>query len=65
MTAERLAARPDYGPARDSEGRLLHLGTRDARFWPAVGVVLDVLLATEGRLSEAAAALGTIDGQPG
>ena len=64
MTAERLAARPDYGPARDSEGRL-HLGTRDARFWPAVGVVLDVLLATEGRLSEAAAALGTSTGNLG
>jgi hypothetical protein len=58
MTAERLTARPDYGPARDAEGRL-HLGTRDSRFWPAVGVVLDVLLASEARLSEAAAALGT------
>src|SRR5580704_9147515 len=31
LTAERLAARADYGPARDVEGRL-HLGTRDARF---------------------------------
>jgi hypothetical protein len=58
LAAERLAARADYGPARDGEGRL-HLGTRDARFWPAVGVVLDVLLATQARLSEAAAALGT------
>jgi hypothetical protein len=58
LTAERLAARPDYGPARDAEGRL-HVGTRDQRFWPAVGVVLDVLLATEARLSEAATALGT------
>src|SRR5688572_12235046 len=45
-TAEKLAARPDYGPARDGEGRL-HLGVKDARFWPAVGVVLDVLLAAE------------------
>jgi hypothetical protein len=58
LAAERLAARADYGPARDADGRL-HVGTRDGRFWPAVGVVLDVLLATEGRLSEAAAALGT------
>jgi hypothetical protein len=64
MTAERLAQRPDYGPARDGEGRL-HLGTRDARFWPAVGVVLDVLLATQARLSEAAAALGTSTGNLG
>jgi hypothetical protein len=58
LAVERLAERADYGPARDGEGRL-HLGTRDARFWPAVGVVLDVLLATQARLSEAAAALGT------
>ena len=57
-TPEYLAARPDYGPARDEEGRL-HVGVRDPRFWPAVGVVLDVLLAFEARLSEAAQALGT------
>jgi hypothetical protein len=64
LTAERLATRPDYGPARDGEGRL-HLRARDARFWPAVGVVLDVLLATQARLSEAAAALGTSTGNLG
>ena len=58
LTAERLAARPDFGPARDGEGRL-HLGQKDPRFWPAVGVVLDVLAAVEARLSEAAALLGT------
>src|SRR5262245_47770228 len=55
---ERLAGRADYGSARDGEGKL-HLGVRDARFWPAVGVVLDVLLAVEARLSDAAQALGT------
>ena len=38
---------------------------RNARFWPAVGVVLDVLLATQARLSEAAAALGTSTGNLG
>jgi len=43
---------------RDGEGRL-HLRAKDPRFWPAVGVALDVLLACEGRLSDAAAALGT------
>jgi hypothetical protein len=58
LTPERLMARPDFGPARNAEGRL-HLGVRDGRFWPAVGVVLDVLLAMQGRLSESAAALGT------
>jgi hypothetical protein len=57
-TPERLALRPDYGPARDEQGRL-HVGVRDPRFWPAVGVVLDVLLAFEARLSEAAEVLGT------
>lgn len=58
LTPEALAADPEYGPARDAEGRL-HLRPKDARYWPAVGVVLDVLSAVEGRLSDAAAALGT------
>src|SRR5262245_11852850 len=57
-TPQQLALRADYGPARDGEGRL-HLGAKDARFWPAVGVALDVLAAAEARLSEAAEALGT------
>jgi len=56
---EALAARSDYGPARGGDGRLLHLSSKDARYWPAVGVVLDVLLCCEGRLSDAAALLGT------
>src|SRR5262249_20915311 len=54
LTPERLAALPDFAAARDGSGRL-HLGRKDPRFWPAVGVVLDVLLAASGRLSEAAA----------
>jgi hypothetical protein len=58
LVPEKLAADPEYGPARDGEGRL-HLGVKDPRFWPAAGVVLDVLAAVEGRLSDAAAALGT------
>src|SRR5215212_772936 len=37
-TPQTLALRPDYAAARDAEGRL-HLGARDARFWPAAGVV--------------------------
>ena len=57
LAPETLAARPDYGPARDGDGRL-HLGRKDPRFWPAVGVVLDVLLAVQGRVGDAAAALG-------
>jgi hypothetical protein len=57
-TPERMVGRADYGPARDAEGKL-HLSPRDARFWPAVGAVLDVLLAVEARLSDAAEILGT------
>jgi hypothetical protein len=57
LTPQQLAARPDFGPARDGEGRL-HLGRKDPRFWLAVGVVLDVLNALDARVSDAAAALG-------
>jgi hypothetical protein len=49
---------PDLAPARDSDGRL-HLSPKDARFWPAAGVVLDVLTSVDGQMSTAAAALGT------
>ena len=58
LNPDGLAALSDYGPARDEEGRL-HLGRKDPRFWPAVGVVLDVLTAVEARASVAAEALGT------
>jgi hypothetical protein len=61
LTAEGLAHHPDYSTARDVEGRL-HLGRKDPRFWPAVGVVLDVLLAVGARVSEAAEVLGTSTG---
>src|SRR3989442_10017342 len=33
LSPEVIAAREDYREARDSEGRL-HLGRKDARFWP-------------------------------
>lgn len=49
---------PDFAPARDGEGRL-HLGAKDPRFWPAAGVVLDVLAHTQGQVSTAAELLGT------
>jgi hypothetical protein len=54
---EALAAHPDYRTARGADGRL-DLGRKDPRFWPAAGVVLDVLRAVEGRVSEAAEGLG-------
>src|SRR5260370_12114875 len=55
LPADTLATSQEYRAARTS-GRL-DLGRKDPRFWPAVGVVLDVLQAVEGRVSEAAAAL--------
>ena len=45
----------------DAGGRLT-LRRKDARFWPAVGRVLDVLLTVEARLSDAAKVLGFTTG---
>jgi hypothetical protein len=56
-STEALAAHPDYRAARGTDGRL-DLGRKDPRFWPAAGVVLDVLAAVGARVSEAAEALG-------
>ena len=57
LTPEQLALLGDYRDARNAAGRL-DLGKKDPRFWPVAGVVLDVLQAFAGRVSEAAAALG-------
>jgi hypothetical protein len=61
VTAEEVAALPDYAPARDANGRL-HMSAKDPRFWPAVGVVLDVLAAVEARVADAAGLLGVSTG---
>jgi hypothetical protein len=61
LTPEAVAALPDYAAARDRSGKL-SLGRKDPRFWPAVGVVLDVLAATSARVAEAAALLGVSTG---
>ncbi|MBA4064714.1 MAG: peptide chain release factor-like protein [Isosphaera sp.] len=60
-TPEAVAAHPDYAAARGPDGRL-HLSAKDPRFWPAVGVVLDVLAACEARVADAAALLGVSTG---
>jgi hypothetical protein len=57
LTPEQLSLLDDYRDARTAAGRL-DLGRKDPRFWPVVGVVLDVLQAVAGRVSEAAVALG-------
>jgi hypothetical protein len=61
LRPERLAARDDYRDARTAAGRL-DLGRKDPRFWPAVGLVLDVLQAVGARVSEAAEVLGVSTG---
>jgi RF-1 domain len=60
-TPEAIAAMPDYSAARGSDDRL-HLGAKDPRFWPAVGVILDVLVAVEAKVSAAAELLGVSTG---
>lgn len=55
---EKLAVRDEVRAARDAAGRL-RPGRKSPHYWPAVGLVLDLLQALEGRVSEAAEALGT------
>jgi hypothetical protein len=47
------ARTPEITAVRTTAGRL-DVGRRDPRFWPAAGVVLDVLDATAARVSDAA-----------
>jgi hypothetical protein len=61
LTPEFVAALPDYAAARDRSGKLPP-GRKDPRFWPAAGVVLDVLAATSARVADAAALLGVSTG---
>jgi RF-1 domain len=61
IALEAAAEHPDFAPARGSDGRL-HLSAKEARFWPAAGVVLDVLAAVEARVGDAAEILGTSTG---
>jgi len=61
LSAESLAQLDDFREARTKAGRL-DLGRKDRRFWPAVGVVLDVLQAVEARVGDAARTLGTSTG---
>src|SRR5438309_7471167 len=56
-----VSQREELTSVRSVSGKL-EVGRKDSRFWPVVGVVLDVLEATEARVSEAAAALGVSTG---
>lgn len=61
LQPESIHQLEDYKEACQSNARL-ELGRKDPRFWPAVGIVLDVLAALQARVSEAAAALGISTG---
>ncbi len=61
VTPEAVAALPDYANARGTDGRL-HISAKNPLFWPAVGVVLDVLNAVEARVADAATLLGVSTG---
>ncbi len=61
LTPDAVLALPDYANARNADGRL-HMSEKDPRFWPAVGVVLDVLAAVESRVADAAALLSVSTG---
>jgi hypothetical protein len=58
---EGLTERPELQAVKNGAGRL-DVGRKDARFWPAAGLVLDVLQALEARVAETAAALGVSTG---
>jgi hypothetical protein len=59
VTAEEAAA--ILAQARDGDGRV-RLGRKDPRFWPVIGVVLDVLAEVSGRVSDAAERIGLSTG---
>ena len=58
---ESVAACPDIASARTASGRL-DVGRKDPRFWPAAGLVLDVLAVADARVSDAAKRLGVSTG---
>ena len=61
IRVDAVKGHPDYASALAGNGRL-KLGRKDPRFWPAVGVVLDVLQFAQARVSETALALGISTG---
>jgi hypothetical protein len=58
---ESVADCPDIAVALTAAGRL-DVGKKDPRFWPAAGIVLDVLDSVGARVSEAATLLGLSTG---
>ncbi len=62
LTPDSLRLRCEPLRCTLEEAGKLQLGRRDPRFWPVVGVVLDVLAAVQARVSDGAAALGISTG---
>ena len=60
-TPDAIGIHPDYASARARDGRL-QMSAKNPLFWPAVGVVLDVLTACESRVGDTAALLGISTG---
>src|SRR5713101_7088932 len=60
-TLGSVSQREELASVRSSVGKL-EVGRKDARFWPVIGLVLDVLEATGARVSDAAHALGVSTG---
>ncbi|VTS06549.1 peptide chain release factor family protein [Tuwongella immobilis] len=58
---QSVTAIPEYAEVRPTDGKL-HISTRNAKFWPVAGIVLDVLEACQARVSDAAACLGISTG---
>jgi len=57
LNPQALGARPDLQGALGPDGRL-HVSRKAPCFWPAAGLVLDVLQAVGARVSVAAETLG-------
>ncbi len=58
---EVISLHPDFVSARSRDGRL-QMSVKNPLFWPAAGVVLDVLTACEARVGNAAELLGISTG---
>ena len=56
-----VSQRAELASVRSLDGKI-ELGRKDPRYWQIVGLALDVLEATEARVSETAAALGISTG---
>ncbi len=61
ITLEMVAECAEIKAVRTRAGRI-EVGRKDVRFWPVVGIVLDVLEATEARVSDAGQSLGVTTG---